>query len=264
MRIRIPLFLTTILLAVSAFANPFGRYVALIPINPGVVSGVGGTLWTTSLWATNTGDKDIPLYCESGGSCPVLKAHSTTRIEAPTVTVTHQGFFLQVPSSLPSPVLPDTLFFELRSTDSVTAPESAGTEVPVVRMSALRPATTALPHVPVNGHSRSRLRLYGTVNGDVTVRIIGVESNRELLTTTLTLTGADAAKISDQPILRYPSFAEMALPEAYEGNDDAVRIEIIPSANVSAWGFVSTTDNVSQQFTIMAPTTPEYVPISLM
>jgi hypothetical protein len=43
-----------------------------------------------------------------------------------------------------------------------------------------------------------------------------------------------------------------------------VRIEIIPSANVSAWGFVSVTDNGSQQFTIMAPTTPEYVPISLL
>lgn len=260
---RITLFLSSILLAVSAFANPSGRYVALIPINPGVVPGVGGSQWTTSLWATNTGDRDIPLLCESG-NCPVLKAHSTTRIDAPTFNVTHQGFFLHVPSSFFQPVLPDTLFFELRSTDSVTAPESAGTEVPIVRMSALNPAMTALPHVPVNGHSRSRLRVYGTVNGDVTVRVVGVESNQELLKTTLTLIGADQAKLSDQPILRYPSFAELALPESYTSNDEAVRIEIIPSANVSAWGFVSVTDNASQQFTIMAPTTPEYVPISLL
>jgi hypothetical protein len=260
---RITLFLTTILFAVSAFANPSGRYVALIPINPGVVSGVGGSLWTTSLWATNAGDRDIPLVCESG-NCPVLKAHSTTRIDAPTFTVTHQGFFLHVPSSFLQPVFPDTLFFELRSTDSVTAPESAGTEVPIVRLSAFTPTMTALPHVPVNGHSRSRLRVYGTVNGDVTVRVVGIESNQELMSTTLTLTGADQAKITDEPILRYPSFAELALPESFTSNDDAVRIEIIPSANVSAWGFVSVTDNGSQQFTIMAPTTPEYVPISLL
>src|SRR5258706_3540012 len=181
---RITLFLTSILLAVSAFANPSGRYVALIPINPGVVAGVGGSQWTTSLWATNTGDHDIPLVCESG-NCPVLKAHSTTRIDAPTFAVTHQGFFLHVPSSFIQPVFPDTLFFELRSTDSVTAPESAGTEVPIVRMSAFTSTMTALPHVPVNGHSRSRLRVYGTVNGDVTVRVVGIESNQELMTTTL-------------------------------------------------------------------------------
>jgi hypothetical protein len=261
--IRIPLFLVTLLIAASVFANPFGRYVALVPINPGTVPGVGGSLWTTSLWITNTADKDIPLVCESD-PCPLLKAHSTTLIEHPTFNVAHQGFFIQVPSSFPDPVLPDTLFFELRSTDSTTAPESAGTEIPIVRMSAFSPTKSALPHVPVNGHSRSRLRLYGSANGDVTVRVIGVESNQELLTTTLTLTGGDPAKIAQEPVLRYPSFAEIALPDSYNSSDDAVRIEIIPSASLAAWGFVSTTDNGSQQFTIMAPTTPEYIPISLL
>jgi hypothetical protein len=261
--IRISLSLATLALAVSVFANPSGRYVALVPINPGAVPGVGGSLWTTSLWITNTADKDIPLVCESE-PCPLLKAHSTTLIEHPTFDVAHQGFFIQVASFFPDPVLPGTLFFELRSTDSTTAPESAGTEIPIVRMSAFSATETALPHVPVNGHSRSRLRVYGTANGNVTVRVIGVESNQELLTTRLTLTGADPANIQQEPVLRYPSFAEIALPDSYVRNDDAVRIEIIPAANVSAWGFVSTTDNGSQQFTIMAPTTPEYVPISLL
>jgi hypothetical protein len=265
MRNRIPLFLITLFTAVSLFANPSGRYVALVPINPGVVNGVGGSLWTTSLWVTNTGDKDIPLLCEStDATCPVLKAHSTTSVDRPTFDVAHQGFFIQVPSSFIEPVLPDTLFFELRSTDTITAPESAGTEIPIIRMSAFTAGTTALPHVPVNGHSRSRLRVYGTSNGNVTIRVIGVESNQQLMTATLALTGVDSAAITAQPILRYPSFAELALPEAYDSNDAAVRIEIIPSANVSAWGFVSTTDNASQQFTIMAPATPEYVPISLL
>jgi hypothetical protein len=265
---RIKLFLIAILLlAASAFANPSGRYVALIPINPGSVPGVGGSVWTTSLWVTNTSDRDIPLFCErevTDEPCPILKAHATTAIPAPTVTVKHQGFFLQVPSSFIEPVSPSTLFFELRSTDSVTAPQSAGTEIPIVRMSAITPNTSAIPHVPVNGHSRSRLRVYGNVNGNVTVRVVGVESNTELLTTTLTLTGADDAKIPQEPVLRYPSFAEMALPESYNSSDDAVRIEIVPTGNVAAWGFVSTTDNVSQQFTTMTPVTPEYVPISLL
>lgn len=262
-KIRIPLFLTTLLIAASVFANPSGRYVALVPINPGVVPGVGGSLWTTSLWVTNTADRDIPLLCESE-PCPLLKAHTTTLVEHPTFDVAHQGFFIQVPSFFPDAIPPDTLFFELRSTDSVTAPESVGTEIPLVRMSAFTPTKTVLPHVPVNGHSRSRLRVYGTANGTVTVRVVGFKSNDELLTTTLTLTGIDPAKLADQPILRYPSFAEIALPESYDSSDDAVRIEIIPSANLSAWGFVSTTDNASQQFTIMAPTTPEYIALSLL
>ena len=106
---RTALFLASILLAVSAFANPSGRYVALIPINPGTVPGVGGSIWTTSLWVTNTNDTDIPLFCEREATdepCPLLKAHATTSIPTPTVTVRHQGFFLQVPSSFPQRSLP--------------------------------------------------------------------------------------------------------------------------------------------------------------
>lgn len=252
------------LAAASAFANPFGQMTILVPINPGAVPGAGGTQWTTSLWVTNTADRDAVIVCDNQ-PCPTLKAHSTTRITAPPLATPHQGFYLGIPSGIiVNPIPNNSIFAELRTTDSATAPHSAGTEVPVVPLSQMRATTIAMPHVPVNGHSRSRLRVYGALNGTASVRVIGVQSNQELYTATLQLTGVDNANLPGNALPRWPSYAEIALPDVYPGSDDAVRIEITPSADTSIWAFVSVTDNESQQFTIITPAAAEYIPISLL
>lgn len=265
-----------LLAAMSAFANPSGRLTVLVPLNPGTVAGASGTQWVTTLWAANTSDQDVTIVCNTGGGgvvpalpCPLLKAHSTTSVNVDSLFLPHQGFFLELPSGLiPGGVQPDGVSFSLRVTESVTAPHSAGTEIPLPRPSDFHNAKIALSHVPVNASSRSRLRLYGMANGTATVRVIGVESNQELFTTEVTLSGIDpnplqvTLPLGSGPIFAYPSFGELELPASYAGNDDAVRIEITPSGSLALWGFVSVTDDASEQFTIVSPSELQYLPIS--
>lgn len=250
--------------AASAFANPSGQWTLLVPINPGTIPGSNGAVWSTSLWVTNTSDIDAPVACEHA-PCPVVPAHTTTRITDIPFSTPHQGFFLGIDARLIPPGVPaNATYVELRATDSATAAQSAGTEIPVVPPSAFRNTTIALPHVPVNNHSRSLLRVYGMINGTVRVRVVGVQSNQELMNTTVSLTGEDPARVSQIPFVRWPSYAQLALPDSYAGSsDDGVRIEITPSADDAIWAVVSVTDNVSQQFTIITPATGEYWAVSL-
>ena len=271
---------TLLLAAVCASANPSGQLTVLVPLNPGTVAGANRTQWTTTLWAANTSDQDVTIACTFGiggivppPSCPVLKAHSTTSIAGvPEAGLIHQGFFIGVPDGIGPLQVPtaDSVSFSLRVTESVTAPHSAGTEIPLPRRSDFHNTTIALAHVPVNATSRSRIRLYGLANGTATLRAIGVQSNQELFSAQVTLAGVDTNPIQVQlpqgpaPILRFPSFGELALPASFSGSDDAVRIEITPAGSLALWGFASVTDDASEQFTIVSPSQLEYLPISLL
>jgi len=117
----------------------------------------------------------------------------------------------------------------------------------------------ALPQVPANDHSRSRLRLYGIGNGQVNVRVVGITTNQELMNVTLSLQDGDTPTMNvfGVPEVEIPSYAELALPD-FSGSDSMVRIEITPS-DVLTWGFVSVTDDLTQQFTIVSPTELDYV-----
>jgi len=259
--------------AASAFANPYGRLTVLVPINPGTVAG-GGALWTTTLWATNTGDSPVQLDCTSANPgidpCPLLEPHTTTAIATPYANLNHQGFFEGPFTGLVANLAsPDQVSFSLRVTDSITAPSSAGVEIPLPRPSAFHNARIALAQVPVSSHTRSRLRLYGFANGTATVRVIGIQSKQELFSTTVALSGLDTQPLPINPLapipaIRFPSYGELGLPDSYAGSDDAVRIEITPGAGLKMWGFVSVSDNVSQQVTIVSPPEFEYLGISAL
>ena len=261
---KVFLALAFLLLASAAFANPGGWVTVFVPLNPGVVAGAGGTQWTTTLWISNTSSQEFPVICDSnnflappiaGPGCPNIPAHSTISYPVPYGTLAHQGFFLNVASIFGNFVPADALDITLRTNDSVSAPHSAGTEIPIVRPDAFR-NTLALPNVPLNGHSRLRLRVYGMDNSDVTVRAVGLTTNTEVWRTTLSMKGANP-----DPGL-YPSFAEVNILSSFATADDALRIEL--TSPVKVWGFVSITDNVSQQFTIVSPATGVYVAKSLL
>lgn len=243
----------------AAFANPFGWVTVFVPLNPGVVAGAGGTQWTTTLWVSNTSDQSFPIICEASilltppVPCPALTARSTTSLSVPYGSLAHQGFFLNVASLFGNFVPVNALDFTLRTNDSASAPHSAGTEIPLVLPDAFRNAL-ALPNVPLNGHSRLRLRVYGMEDGDVTVRAVGLTTHTEVWRTTLSMKGSHAEL--------YPSFADVDILSNFATADDALRLEL--TSPVKVWGFVSITDNESQQFTIVAPGTGVYIAKSLL
>lgn len=246
------------LIAPVALANPSGVLVVLVPINPGTLPGAFGTNWTTTLWVHNASDVDGRIECAAADPriCPVVKAHTTAEVANPYGS--SAPFFLRIPTGL---VIPGPAFgsvsVELRTTDSATAAKSAGTEIPIARPSDFHAGTTVLPQVPVNDHSRLRIRVFAMGNGSVTVHGIGLTTNQEIVTVALPLTGGDSSLFQGA---RSPSYAEALLSPPI-APDTAMRVEF--TSTLPIWGFVSITDNVTQQFTIVSPRTAEYVPISV-
>lgn len=245
----------------AAFANPFGHLSLLVPINPGTAPGAFGTQWTTRLWITNLSPVDAAVVCDSSPNCPVVKTKSTTAIDVPPyANAPHQGFFIEIPVPFASPIGQQNVWMSLRTSDNSTNAKSAGTEIPLVRIDQFIKTSFALPAVPANDHTRSRLRLYGIGNGAVNLRIVGVNTNQQLMNTTVSLTGGDVPQQNffGVPEAKFPSYAELAIPD-FSASDSAVRVEITPAGDMLTWGFVSVTDDQSQQFTIVSPSQTEYV-----
>src|SRR5438045_7752415 len=89
--------LALLFVCTAALANPFGHLTVLVPINPGSAPGAFGTAWTTKLWITNLSPADTMLNCDAGVNCPVLKANSTSAVDAsPYATNPHPGFFVTI------------------------------------------------------------------------------------------------------------------------------------------------------------------------
>ena len=262
---RMRLTLALLLISSAALANPFGHLTVLVPINPGSAPGAFGTAWVTKLWITNLSSADTMPSCDDGVTCPVLKANSTSSLDAsPYASNPHPGFFVTIPVPFFSQTGQQHVWMSLRTTDSSTAAKSAGTEIPLARLTQFTKTAFALPQVPANDHSRSRLRLYGIGNGQVNVRVVGINTNQELMKVTVSLAGGDtpAFNYNGVPEVKIPSYAELALPD-FSASDSMVRIEITPS-EVLTWGFVSVTDDLTQQLTIVSPTETDYVADSLL
>jgi hypothetical protein len=213
------------------------------------------------LWITNLSTADTTVVCDAlTPNCPVLKANSTTALDAPPYAGASHGFFIEIPVPFFSPIGQTNIFMSLRTADSGTAPKSAGIEIPLVRIQDFNKTAYALPSVPANDHSRSLLRVYGIGNGQVNVRVVGLTTNQELLNVSLPLTGGDAPQSNffGVPEVKFPSYGEVALPD-FSATDSVVRVEITPADGLLTWGFVSVTDDQSQQFTIVSPSQTEYV-----
>jgi hypothetical protein len=257
--------------AASAFANPGGRLTVLIPINPGIVPGVGGSQWQTVLWASNSGGSDVIFDCSplnaSPTICPlILKAHTMGPFPIPYAELPHQGFFAgPITSLIGQVVTPDQVSFSLRTTDMTTAATSNGIEIPLPRPSDFHNATITLAQIPLSSQFRTRIRLYGLENGTATVRVVD-QSGAELFSAPVALTGVDTAPLQPNnsaiQAIRWPSYGEIAIPDGLFAS--AARVEIVPTQLLRVWGFASVTNNATQQFTVVAPSTFEYVPISLL
>ena len=250
-----------LLVSSAAMANPSGHLSLLVPINPGSAPGAFGTTWTTKLWISNLSPADAMVVCDNFPNCPTLKANSTSALDAsPYADSPHPGFFISIPVPFFSQTGQQHVWMSLRTFDASTSPKSAGTEIPLVHLSQFSKTPFAMPQVPANDHSRSRLRLYGIGNGQVNVRVVGLDTNQELMNVAVALTGGDTPTTNffGVPEVKLPSYAELALPD-FSAADSMVRVEITPAPDLLTWGFVAVTDDLSQQFTIVSPSQTDYV-----
>ena len=243
----------------GAFAQNLPNDIVLVPINPGVVSGANGAQWTTTLWAFNLNDQPIGLNCTDVSTCQLIDRSVTVPVPGPAGAA-HPGFFIRAqvlePTTATLAPAADTPWLELRTVDSRTAPHSAGTHIPLPHRKDFT-SNVAFPQIPLNGHSRLKLRVYGFEDFPAVLNIWELEpkdaSGALQLGTIHTqnqpvsLTGSVAGSV--------PSYAEVDLPDNLPASGLFVEITA-PDLSKPMWGFVTITDNVSQEVTIATTTFP--------
>jgi len=151
--------------------------------------------------------------------------------------------------------------YELSVRDLARQAESWGTEIPVIRANEFRRGTMQLLNVPTDRRFRLALRLYdphATNRLSVTVRIYDQSAGTLLRTISLTLpTPVPNSFPEYNGYPAFPGYAEVNdLLASIEGSPSpqALRIEVVASdAKAGYWGFVSITNNETQQVTTITP-----------
>lgn len=241
-----------------------GPDMIVIPVPLGTTPGAFGSLWSTELWAYNSGSltiRVVPGPCRLSGSdsCMIdLQPGKAMAIPAiiepqfPYLTLATPGFDDHLPGFQP-------VHFSLRVRDLSRSAESAGTEIPVVRDGHFVADTLQLLNVPVAADSRVMLRMFlHPIRGATqrfAIRLFGMNGPGSLLT--------EREIVLDPPppmlaiYAGYPASLAM-VPDLLAGvppDTTRVRIEIEPVSKPASpyWAFITVTDNETQQITTVTP-----------
>ena len=206
------------------------------------VAGAHGSFFVTELTIVNTGT--APAVVRHLLACATL----CPPVEDATVTVPPGGSSSPAiqPTGAPGLLLyVETaelphLNFSLRVRDLSRNADSAGTEIPVVRLEEWR-STVALPNVPSQSGFRSTLRIYGRESGPVTVRYIRSSDGKEIGTQMVELQAPQSAA--------YPAYVEIReLPSASE----AMHVVVLGHGR-AIYALLTLTNNRTQEITTISP-----------
>ncbi len=255
--------LTTLIVvcASSAFAAGAATDRVLLPV---FFSSAGsyGSHWVTEVVAYNTSGSDLsysyPLFeqapfCTCIPGTGVLSRHSRNSLQALQQSGT--GLWIEIPQAAG----PEDVQWSARIRDTTRDAASAGTEIPLVRQSEFYSTVVALPRVITDQRFRSTLRVYGAgSDGDgVLIRIYDARNTfQSLVDTSLTLHAEPVQPSSAFYTPPRPEFAMIGdLVAAYPqlASVPELAIELRPAGSSPIWAFVSTTNNDTQQVTLVTP-----------
>lgn len=135
------------------------------------------------------------------------------------------------------------LDFNLRARDSSQDPFSFGTAIPIVDVEQFRGHAFNLLGIQSTGNFRAMVRVYGKTTSTVVIR--AVRQANELVLDEWHLS------LSVPAHEHQPAYAQLSLPD---WGVSFVRLEVAPeSASLPVWAFVSVTNNITQQFTLVTP-----------
>ena len=212
----------------------------LLPILTPPVRGAFGSEFRTNFEVMNTGDlileahgiqQDCTYSCVPMYGQDPIRIFPVHRFEMPTVRNGNPGRFVYLNAA-------DAKYFSasLRVYDTKYSRENFGTELPIVRRSEFYTTRFALLGVPKDAGFRSTLRLYS--DAPTTVKVM-VDQETSFVTLRAGGNMFDPA---------YAQFSNFPI-----GNGFA-HVTIEPEADGPAvWGFISVTNNVTQQITTITP-----------
>lgn len=257
------LFLET-MSTLAAAEPPYAR-VLLPAYSEQLIPGGFGSLWKVSFSVYNGSGHEFVIYtCRPPGCLADLWADEAlepnetqtalpTRYVDPVNPVAGAVIYLGwSPGQTSSDA--NAVAVQLRIADVSRAATNAGTELPVVRESALRTSTLSLLQIPVDARFRASLRVFelDLDRAEFAIRVID-QSTGALITEYRATTTTPA----QGTFPRYtPGFAEIA--DITRGIADAgpgqLRIEIEPlTARSKFWAYVSITNNETQHVTLVTP-----------
>jgi hypothetical protein len=239
----------------SQFAYVLAREQVLVPITADGVSGPYGALWGTELWVHNGSDQDVTLQsavCDvfgrpvpCGDDPMLVKANSSRQLPSiPFASPNAIGLFLYPPRELSTQIS-----FDARLLDRTRL--GGGTALPIIRESAMQRTRLTMLNVPGNNaRLRKRLRIYYDDNSRFTVRVYDLDSGRQLAENQFSVFVP-----TDGP--GQPLLADTVNDDVFDGGAARLRVEVErvfpPSSPNAWWAFISVTDNVTQEVTIIAP-----------
>jgi hypothetical protein len=208
----------------------------LLPIATGT-PGTFNTQWQADVLAHNATAEPVDI------ASTTVPAMSTKRLSLPTSS---SAQFLDIPRRLF-----DRITITTHVHDATHDAESLGVDVPSVPETQFRRAVV-LPGIPNDARYRVLLRVYGYPGTyPLTIRTVDDQTQKQLVETVdVTLSGSGVA------YLQLPLAAPAASP--------VVRLEL--SAPVPIWGFITLTNNVTQNVTTITPgiaVAPEAPPTEL-
>jgi hypothetical protein len=263
---RIAAVLFALVTATSVFAQaPAGFTRVLFPIvSYDEIRGANGSRWRTELAVVNIGTEPAQLAaphacinCATGGGRS-LRPNLTYDIVPIEGRDGIPGAFLFIDEDQA-----ENVRVGINVRDVSRQEDNLGVQIPVVRENEFRERIELL-RIPRDARYRYHLRIYSLQSGDVTVRTFeessaipnaetGVPDDLQLGVSTLNLRNT-----ARQFVTSYPSFGEITTIPGLSGGDDGddddfVRIDVTAGPGMRVWAFLTITNNVSQEVTVVSP-----------
>ena len=228
------------------------------------LSGAGGSRWETDLWLRNNNATEIaqlePWPCPDDGiACLAIFPNSYAM--TPGETLRNLAAFFRLPNLSIARIVyvsrnaAANVSANLRIADTSRNDLDAGTEVPIVRESALKTGMATLHNVPVTPNSRALLRIYDVspLASEYLVQVFpenaSKDPQRAVTTFTIRTTPPETGEFRTTP-----GIAEFDLATRVSPNAGPVRVTVLPANQGRRyWAMVSITNNITNHVTLVTP-----------
>jgi hypothetical protein len=228
----------------AATIDPAAFERVLVPLVFGS-PGAFGSIWTSDLYAHNSGDSEIELPDSPFPTLP-CNLPPCDRLIPPSVSVRYpspeskpfpQGRWIYVPRALSANVQ-----LALRIRDLSRQAESSGTEIPVIHERDFLTGKMAFLNVPASDALlRFRLRMYAGSAQTIFCHLFGRTSV------------ADFSLRLREGSGNLPAYGEIDLEPSLSKMLDSGPYTLEVTAPFPAWGFITVTNNTTQQVTVISP-----------